>query len=157
MDMVFKNTTSILIFFNLMRTLNTYIFLFLVKKLKSVKILPAFSTVLARVFLFGTFIVIRMVFTSVSGKFSVSRWGILWEGTLTEKISEKREENYMSENPNSWLRNKIRQSTIKYAGLLDRWDKRLVDQASDVPSIILFHDFLQNSFQKYFQSICLFF
>ena len=138
MDMVFKNTTSILIFFNLMRTLNTYIFLFLVKKLKSVKILPAFSTVLARVFLFGTFIVIRMVFTSVSGKFSVSRWGILWEGTLTEKISEKREENYMSENQNSWLRNKIRQSTIKYAGLLDRWDKRLVDQASDVPSIILF-------------------
>ena len=138
MDMVFKNTTSILIFFNLMRTLNTYIFLFLVKKLKSVKILPAFSTVLARVFLFGTFIVIRMVFTSVSGKFSVSRWGILWEGTLTEKISEKREENYMSENPNSWLRNKIRQSTIKYAGLLDRWDKRLVDQASDVPSIIFF-------------------
>ena len=29
-------------------------------------------------------------------------------------------------------------------------------QASDVPSIIFFHDFLQNSLQKYFQSICLF-
>ena len=50
--------------------------------------LPAFSTILARVFLFSTFIVIRMVFTSVSGKFSISRWGILWKGTLTEKISE---------------------------------------------------------------------
>ena len=30
-------------------------------------------------------------------------------------------------------------------------------KASDVPSIIFFHDFLQNSLQKYFQSICLFF
>ena len=36
-------------------------------------------------------------------------------------------------------------------------DDRLIDQASDVPSIIFFHDFLQNSLQKYFQSICLFF
>ena len=32
----------------------------------------------------------------------------------------------------------IRQSTIKYAGLLGRWDKRLVDQGSDVPSVIFF-------------------
>ena len=40
---------------------------------------------------------------------------------------------------------------------MGRWDKRIVDQASDVPSIIFFHDFLQNSLQKYFQSICLFF
>ena len=44
----------------------------------------------------------------------------------------------------------ICQSTIYYAGLLGRWDKRIVDQASDVPSIIFFHDFLQNSLQKYF-------
>ena len=69
------------------------------QKLKSVKILPAFSTVLARVFLFGTFIVIRMIFTSVSGKFSVSRWGILWEGTLTEKISEKKKGKLYDRNP----------------------------------------------------------
>ena len=36
-------------------------------------------------------------------------------------------------------------------------DDRLIDQASDVPRIIFFHDFLQNFLQKYFQSICLFF
>ena len=46
----------------------------------------------------------------------------------------------------------IRQSTIKYP-----WYKWIVDQASDVPSIIFFHDFLQNSLQKSFQSIFLFF
>ena len=34
---------------------------------------------------------------------------------------------------------KIRQSTICYAGLLGRWDKRIVDQESDVPSIIFFY------------------
>ena len=33
---------------------------------------------------------------------------------------------------------KIRQFTILYAGLLGRWDKRIVDQASDFPSIIFF-------------------
>ena len=32
----------------------------------------------------------------------------------------------------------IRQSTIRYDGSLGRWDKRLVDQASDVPSIFFF-------------------
>ena len=31
---------------------------------------------------------------------------------------------------------KIRQSTMYNAGLLGRWSKRIVDQASDVPSII---------------------
>ena len=31
----------------------------------------------------------------------------------------------------------IRQSTIYYGGLLGRWDKQIVDQESDVPSIIL--------------------
>ena len=30
----------------------------------------------------------------------------------------------------------ICQSTIYYAGLLGRWDKQIVDQESDVPSII---------------------
>ena len=32
----------------------------------------------------------------------------------------------------------IRQSTIYYAGLLGRWDKWIVDQGSDVPSLIFF-------------------
>ena len=31
--------------------------------------------------------------------------------------------------------------TSKYAGLLGRWDKRLVNQVSDIPSIF-FHNFL---------------
>ena len=35
----------------------------------------------------------------------------------------------------------IRQSIIYYAGLLGRWDKRIVDQESDVPSIISFYTF----------------
>ena len=52
---------------------------------------------------------------------------------------------------------KIRQSLLYYAGSLGRLDNSIVDQASDFPSIISFHDFLQNSLQKYFQSICLFF
>ena len=51
----------------------------------------------------------------------------------------------------------IRQSTIYYAGLLGRWDKQIVDQASDVPRIIFFYDFLKNSLQKSFQFIFLFF
>ena len=32
---------------------------------------------------------------------------------------------------------KIRQSTIYYTGLLGQWDKRIVNQESDVPSIFL--------------------
>ena len=36
----------------------------------------------------------------------------------------------------------IRQSTIQYASLLGRWDKQLVDQASDVPIIIFFCNIL---------------
>ena len=36
---------------------------------------------------------------------------------------------------------KIRQSTIYYTGLLGRWDKRIVDQESHVPSIIFFYTF----------------
>ena len=47
---------------------------------------------------------------------------------------------------------KIRQSSIWYAGSLGRWDEQLIDQASDVPSIIFFHNFLQNSLQKLFDS-----
>ena len=33
----------------------------------------------------------------------------------------------------------IRQSTIYYDGLLGRWDKRIVNQESDVPSIIFLY------------------
>ena len=51
---------------------------------------------------------------------------------------------------------KIRQSSIWYAGPLGWWDKRLIVQASDVPSIF-FHNFLQNSLQKSFQFIFSFF
>ena len=38
---------------------------------------------------------------------------------------------------------------------LGRWDERLIDQASDVPSIIFFHNFLQKSLQTSFQIIFL--
>ena len=38
-------------------------------------------------------------------------------------------------------RTEIRQSTIYYAGLLGRWDKRIINQESDVP-IIIFSYFL---------------
>ena len=42
--------------------------------------------------------------------------------------------------------------------MLERWNKRIVDQVSDVPCIIFFfHDFLQSSLQKSFQFIFLFF
>ena len=46
---------------------------------------------------------------------------------------------------------KIRQSTIWYAGSLGRWDKRLVDQASDVPSILCKTPF--NLFYHFFYKI----
>ena len=39
---------------------------------------------------------------------------------------------------------------------MGRWDKRLINQVSDVPSIF-FHKILQNSLQKPFQFIFLFF
>ena len=34
---------------------------------------------------------------------------------------------------------------------MGRWDDRLIDQSSYVPSIFFFHNFLQNSLQKSFQ------
>ena len=40
---------------------------------------------------------------------------------------------------------------------LGPWDKPLMDQASDVPSFIIFHNFLQNSLQKLFQFFFWFF
>ena len=36
---------------------------------------------------------------------------------------------------------------------MGRWDKGLVDQMSDVPTIIFFHKILQNSLQNPFQFI----
>ena len=50
------------------------------------------------------------------------------------------------------LSSDIKSDNLQY-NTLGRWAKRLVDQASDVPSIIFFHDFLQNSLQKWFQCI----
>ena len=40
---------------------------------------------------------------------------------------------------------------------MGQWAKQLINQVSDVPSIIFFHNFLQNSLQKSFQFIFLFF
>ena len=44
----------------------------------------------------------------------------------------------------------IHQSTIYYAGLLGRWDKRIVDQESDVPNIIFFILFIDLGHSKLF-------
>ena len=44
----------------------------------------------------------------------------------------------------------IRQSTIYYVGLLGRWHKRIVDQESDVPSIISFILFIDLGHSKLF-------
>ena len=61
-----------------------------------------------------------------------------------------------SDNWRNWLlfdrklKIKIRKSWIKYAGSLGPWDKGLVNQASDVPSIIFFYNFLQKSFRFIF-------
>ena len=41
--------------------------------------------------------------------------------------------------------------------MLGCWDERLIEQASDVPNIIIFQNFLQNSLQKLIQFIFLFF
>ena len=38
----------------------------------------------------------------------------------------------------------IRQSAIYYAGLLGRWDKQIIDQESDVPSIIFSYTFYRH-------------
>ena len=45
---------------------------------------------------------------------------------------------------------KIRQSTIYYAGLCGRWDKRIVDQESDVRSIIFLIPFIDLENSKLF-------
>jgi hypothetical protein len=48
---------------------------------------------------------------------------------------------------------KRRRSTIYYAGLLGRWDKKIVYQESNVPSIIFFILFLDLGHSKLFISI----
>ena len=40
---------------------------------------------------------------------------------------------------------------------MGQWDKHLINQASDAPSIFFFHNFLQNSLQKFFQFIFFFY
>ena len=52
--------------------------------------------------------------------------------TLVQNLSEG---GYLNNTP------KIRQSTIYYAGLLGHWDKQIVDQEFDVPSIIFLNTF----------------
>ena len=49
-----------------------------------------------------------------------------------------------------WDALEIRQSTIYYAWLLGQWDKRIVDQESDVPSIIFFILFIDLGHSKLF-------
>ena len=48
------------------------------------------------------------------------------------------------------LSSEIRQSTLCYAGLLGGWDKRIVNQESDVSSIIFFILFLDLGNSKLF-------
>ena len=54
---------------------------------------------------------------------------------LWKQLLEKMNANSKKISP------KIHQSTIYYAGLHGRWDKRIVDQESNVPSIISFYTF----------------
>ena len=54
-------------------------------------------------------------------------------------------------------RNQQQKSDNLQYNTLGCWDERLIDQVSDVPSIIFFHNFLQNSLQKSFQFIFLLF
>ena len=54
--------------------------------------------------------------------------------------------------PDEYANLRIRQSTIKYAGSLGQWDKRLVEQASHVPSM---YYSLQKPFQLFFIIILL--
>ena len=37
----------------------------------------------------------------------------------------------------------VKSDNLQYAGSLGLWAKRLIDQASDIPSIIFFHNFLK--------------
>ena len=53
-------------------------------------------------------------------------------------------------NQMTWYKFEICQSTIYYAWLLGRWDKRIVDQESDVPSIISFILFIDLGHSKLF-------
>ena len=48
-----------------------------------------------------------------------------------------------------WNGKNLKSDNLQY-NTLGRWDNRLIDQASDVPSIIFFHSFLQNSLQNSF-------
>ena len=68
-------------------------------------------------------------------------------------------EVFYSRNPLACaeLNFEIRQSTIYYAWSLGRWDQRIVDQASDVLSIIFFRFFIDLGQSKLFTFIFVFF
>ena len=56
------------------------------------------------------------------------------------------------------VRLEIRQSTIYYAGLLGRWYKRIVDQESDIPSIISLYTFYRlRALKTLYFYFCIFF
>ena len=55
-----------------------------------------------------------------------------------------------------WNGKNLKSDNLQY-NKLGRWDVRLIDQSSDFPSIIFFHNFLENSLQKPFQFIFLLF
>ena len=94
---------------------------------------------------------------------TVKSWGS--EATPSATLSFQRSSNYQpssdalhnfaasSKLAKLWLFKIFwmnKSDNIQYNTLV-RWDKWLVDQAFDVPSIIFFHNFLQNSLQKSFQ------
>ena len=58
---------------------------------------------------------------------------------------------------NHYLRTRQQKSDNLQYNTLGRWDDHLIDQASDVPSIIFFIISCQNSLQKSFQIFILFF
>jgi hypothetical protein len=50
----------------------------------------------------------------------------------------------------------LKSDNLQY-NTLGRWDERVMDQESDIPRIIFFHNLLQNSLKKSSQLIFLFF
>jgi hypothetical protein len=58
--------------------------------------------------------------------------------TLGPKVLHQHKYSTERQQKLHFSRPQIHQSTIYYAGLLGRWDKRIVNKESDVPSIIIF-------------------
>ena len=76
------------------------------------------------------------------------------EDTLHQTTSEKRLPNLHGKSNSQQKNTGLKSDNLQY-NMLGRWNEQLIDQASDVPSIIFFHNFLQNSLQKSFQFIFL--